>query len=124
MNPIDKLIRDLTKRLDTYFPTVSTNYDRIMESRVAKLGEERAKNSFYTGYKAYEDAWVNMTQEEISYYRSKITPEERYQTIKEMYYFHETSSYMTGDSSPDRYGCNADACISECDFYPEYRSDR
>ena len=91
-----------------------------MEARFAKLREERAKNSIYTGYKAYEDAWVNMTQEEIEYYRSKITPEERYQTMKETYYFHETSSYMTGDTRADRYGCNADECISECDFYPEY----
>ncbi len=70
--------------------------------------------------KAYEDAWVNMSEEEIGYYRSKITPEERYQTLKETWYFHETSSYTTGDTNADRYGCNADACISECDFYPEY----
>ena len=57
---------------------------------------------------------------EIDYYRSKITPEERYQTLKETWYFHKTSSYMTGDTSTDRYGCNADVCIPECDFSPDH----
>lgn len=86
----DKLINNLSKRLERYSPSNQIERrDRLVEARFAKLREERAKNSNFMGYKAYDDAWVNMTQEEISYYRSKITSEERYQTIKEMYYFHE-----------------------------------
>jgi hypothetical protein len=95
-------------------------YSLFIYALKAPETKRKCKELHLYGYEAYEDAWVNMTQEEIDYYRSKTTHEERYQTLKETWYFHETSSYMTGDTSLDRYGCNADACISECDFYPEY----
>ncbi len=92
----------------------------MMERKFAKLREERAKNSGLQGLKAEEYAWINLSQEEIDYYRSKSTPEARYQTMKEMYYFHDSSSYMRfGDNRLDNYGCNADACIQECPFYLE-----
>ena len=122
MSPIDKLVNNLSKRLERYSPSNEfERHDRLIEARFAKLREERAKNSIYSGYKAYEDAWVNMTQEEIEYYRSKITPEERYQTMKEIYYFHDSSAYMkSGGNGPETHGCNSDECISECDFYLEY----
>lgn len=92
----------------------------MMERKFARLREERAKNSGLQGLKADEYAWLNPSQEEIDYYRSKSTPEQRYQTMKEMYYFHDSSSYMRfGDTRLENYGCTADACIPECDFYPE-----
>ena len=121
MSPIDKLVNNLSKRLEKYCPgNEIERRDRMIEGRFAKLREERAKNSTFAGYKAYEDAWINMTQEEIDYYRSKITPEERYQTIKEMYYFHDSSAYVkSGSNGPETYGCNSEACIQECDFSPE-----
>ncbi len=50
----------------------------------------------------------------------KITAEERYQSMKEMYYFHDSSSHMRfGDDIPDNYGCRYHACIPECKYYPE-----
>lgn len=92
----------------------------MMEAKFAKLQEERAKKSGM-GFKSFEDAWTNLTQEEEDYYRSKYPPEERYQTMKELYYFHDSSSYMRfGDNRLDNEGCNSDACIPECDFYPEH----
>jgi hypothetical protein len=40
--------------------------------------------------------------------------------MKEIYYFHDSSSYMRyGDSRSDNHGCNSDACIPECEYYPE-----
>lgn len=92
----------------------------MMERKFARLREERAKNSGLQGLKADEYAWINKSQEEIDYYRSKRTPEERYKEMKEMYYFHDSSSYMRyGDNRIENDGCNADACVLGCDFYPE-----
>lgn len=92
----------------------------MMERKFAKLREERAKNSELRGLKADEYAWLNPSQEEIDYYRSKSTPEERYQELKEMYYFHDSSAYMRfGDNRPDIDGCTSDACTPQCNFYPE-----
>lgn len=121
MSPLDKLVSNLSRRLYRYNPsTDSKRFDRRMKAKFAKLREERMKKNAGVEYKTPEDPLDTMTQEEIDYYKSKVTPEERYQTMKEMYYFHDSSSYMRfGDCRPDNYGCNADACIPECEYYPD-----
>jgi hypothetical protein len=121
LSPLDKIVNHLSNRLERYCPSnENERYDRMMQRKFAKEREERVKNSKYTGFKAYEDAWLNRSQEELQYYRSKISPEDRYQNMKEIYYFHDSSSYMKyGDNREDNYGCTADACIPECPFYPK-----
>jgi hypothetical protein len=120
LRPLDKLVNSLLRRLDRYnSSTDSKQYDRAMEAKFGKLREERAKKTDNMDDKT-ADVLGNMTQEEIDYYKCKFTPEERYQTMKEIYYFHDSSSYMRfGDNRSDNYRCNADACIPEFEYYPE-----
>jgi hypothetical protein len=48
-----------------------------------------------------------------------MTPEERYQNMKEAWYFHESSWYMRHDNGYDGHGCNNGVCIPECRYYAE-----
>lgn len=47
----------------------------------------------------------------------QMTPEERYQKMKEAWYFHDSSWYMRHDNGYDGYGCNNGVCIPECRYY-------
>lgn len=122
LNPLEKIINNLSTRLERFSPSNERiRQDMMMERKFAKLREERAKNYGLPGLKADEYAWTHASQEEIDYYRSKRTPEQRYREMKEMYYFHDSSSYMRfGDNRTQNDGCNADTCIPECDFYREF----
>lgn len=122
MSPLDKFINNLTKRLDRLEPRGTDDADKglyylLMEAKFARQRGLRAKLS--DGMDDSYDVFDSMTDEEKQYWKNRYTQEERYQTMKEMYYFHDSSSYMRfGDTRPDNYGCNSDACIPECDFYP------
>jgi hypothetical protein len=51
--------------------------------------------------------------------KPRMTPEERYQQLKEEWYFHDSSWYMRHDNGYDGYGCNNGVCVPECRYYPE-----
>jgi hypothetical protein len=94
--------------------------DAEKEARFAKLRGARAKANKY-GEKSYEDLWDNMTQEELDYYKQKhleTSPEQRYQKLKEAWYFHNLSWCMRHEDGYDGIGCNLGECVPECRFYP------
>jgi hypothetical protein len=47
----------------------------------------------------------------------KLTPEERYQMLKEQWYFHDSSYEMRGANGYDGQGCNQHGCISTCKYF-------
>jgi hypothetical protein len=49
----------------------------------------------------------------------KLSPEGRYQMMKEAWYFHKSSWYMRESNGYDGYGCNQFGCIPECRYYPQ-----
>ncbi|MGH9978599.1 MAG: hypothetical protein ACRD8Z_22620, partial [Nitrososphaeraceae archaeon] len=91
--------------------------DLEREQRFAELREAWAKKTDEFGNKTYEDAWDNMTPEEIDYYKKKnleTSPADRYQDKKHHWYFHKSSWYMSRANGYDGYGCNNHIGIPEC----------
>ncbi len=48
----------------------------------------------------------------------KPSAEERYQMMKQNWFFHPSSWYMRHDKGYDGQGCHNGVCVSECRYYP------
>jgi hypothetical protein len=92
--------------------------------RFAQYRLARAKHKL-GDTKTYQDVWDSITQDELDYYlkaQLKVSPDQRYQSIKKEWYFHKSSWYMRDQSKGyDGHGCNNGQCVPECRYYPEYR---
>jgi hypothetical protein len=132
---VDRYIKDLYKRLDTFS---GNNNDDVYglykhnDDYHLDIGSEPPRFAYYRHIRA--EKWKalghkpsehndSITQDELDYALKRnlrIPPEKRYQCEKEQWYWHELSWYWRGVNGYDGYGCNNGKCISECRFYPEY----
>ena len=129
---IDRYVKDISDRLDSAAAAAATNIDHYDDQYYLDIGSEPPRFAYYRaararltdafGNKTCEDVWDCITQDELDYYlkmRLRIPPEQRYQSQKREWYFHESSWYMRGVvSGYDGKGCNNGVCVPECRYYP------
>jgi hypothetical protein len=109
-----------TKDNDDYYISIGSEPPRFAYYRHYRI--ENSKDEWRKI--ALMAAYDSIIQDELDYNlraKLRVSPEERYQSMKKEPWFHDSSYRMRWLDAYDGSGCNQfTGCVPECCYYPEY----
>jgi hypothetical protein len=78
-------------------------------------GYENKASQWYCDYRELHE-YILISKYGLDIFK-KMIEEVFYQTMKEEYYFHDSSWYMRNANGYDGKGCTGDSCIPECEYF-------